>query len=123
MNFDFDFEKIKKQVVQTAEKAKKVSVNVVEATKYKFKLSEIKSSIEKKYSEIGKLVYESEPGTSITEKIQQLCDEITALKSSASDIRDTIDDLTNKRRCPYCNGSVDKGFDFCPKCGKQFEEE
>ena len=123
MNFNFDFEKVKKSVKKTALKVKEVSGNAVETAKFKLKLSEIKSHIEDKYIEIGKLVYECEDDIDITEKIQKLCDEITELKESADDMQGSIDDLMNKKACPFCSASVDKDYTFCPKCGKAFEEE
>ncbi len=122
MNFNFDFDKIKKSVKKTALKAKEVSGNVVETAKYKLKLSEIKSSIEDKYIEIGKLVYNSGENEDITSKLQTICEEINDLKASESDMKEAIDELMNKKACPYCSASVDKDFTFCPKCGKSFDE-
>ena len=73
--------------------------------------------------EIGKLVYESDDSTDITSKLQMICDEITELKASADDMQDSIDDLMNKKTCPYCSASVDKKHSFCPECGRGFDEE
>ncbi len=123
MDFNFDFDRIKKGMKKTALKAKEVSGNVLETAKYKLKLSEIKSSIEDKYIEIGKLVYNSGEFEDITSKLQTICDEITELKNSENDMREAIDDLMNKKSCPHCSASVDKDFTFCPKCGKSFDEE
>ncbi len=122
MDFNFDFEKIKRGVKKTAQKAKEVSGNVVETAKYKLKLSEIKSNIEDKYIEIGKLVYNSGENEDITSKLETLCDEISALKASENDIKEAVDEIMNKKSCPFCSASVDKDFTFCPKCGKSFDE-
>ena len=122
MDFNFDFEKLKRGVKKTAQKAKEVSGNVVETAKYKLKLSEIKSNIEGKYIEIGKLVYNSGENEDITSKLEALCDEITALKSNENDIKEAVDEIMNKKSCPFCSASVDKDYTFCPKCGKSFEE-
>ena len=123
MDFNFDFEKIKKGVKKTALKVKEVSGNAVETAKFKIKLAEINSNIENKYAEIGKVVYESDGSSEVAIKVQELCDEITALKTSADDMKEAISDLTNKKACPYCSASVDKNYTFCPECGKAFDEE
>ncbi len=119
---NFDFMKIKKEVAKTAIKAKKASANMVETAKYKFKLSEIKSDINEKYMQIGKLVYNSDEAEDIADKLQALCDEITSLKNSAQDIQATIDDMFNKKACSNCSTYVDKDFDFCPKCGNEISD-
>lgn len=119
---NFDFNKIKKEVTKTALKAKKASANMVETAKYKFKLSEIKSDINEKYMQIGKLVYNSDEDCDITDKLQALCDEITALKNNAEDMQASVDEILNKKACPKCSSYVDKDFEFCPKCGNSIDE-
>ncbi len=119
---NFDFMKIKKEVAKTAIKAKKASANMVETAKYKFKLSEIKSDINEKYMQIGKLVYNSDEASDIADKLQALCDEITSLKTTAEDIQATIDVMFNKKACPSCSSYIDKDFDFCPKCGNEIND-
>lgn len=119
---DFDFSKLKKQVTKTALKAKEVSGNMVETAKFKLKLSELKTYIDDKYIQIGKLVYNSDEDSDVTDKVQSLCDEITKLKEDAEKVQNLIDELLNKKTCPDCSASIDKDFDFCPKCGSNLNE-
>ena len=63
----FDFEKIKSSITKTMLKTKETSTNMVEVAKAKYKLSEIKSDIDDKYIEIGKIVYKTSDGTVFAE--------------------------------------------------------
>lgn len=120
---NFDFIKLKKHVTKTALKAKEVSGNMVEIAKYKLKLSEIKSDIDDKYIQIGKLVYKGDETSDITEKLEKICDDITELKTIADDIQKSIDENLNRKTCPKCNAKADKECDFCPKCGCELNEQ
>lgn len=118
---NIDFEKIKSTITKVAIKAKEKSGNMVEVAKNKYKLAEIKSSINEKYKEIGKLVYESDE-EDVTEKIEKICVEITELKEKAIDMQSVVDDILNKKQCPDCGERIEKSYTFCPKCGSNFEQ-
>ena len=119
---NFDFEKIKKTISVTARKAKKISENTIETTKLKLKLSDLKSDIKEKYTEIGRVVYECAEDDNCTERVDQLCREISALRSEMDDINQTLNDLTNVKNCPECGSDIKKDCLFCPKCGHEFKD-
>ena len=118
---NIDFEKIKDTIAKTAIKAKEKSGDMLEVAKSKYKLGEINSTIKDKYTEIGKLVYESDD-EGVTSKIEEICSEIADLKAKAEDMQMIIDDILNKKQCDSCGEKVDKKHAFCPKCGCNFEE-
>ncbi len=118
---NIDFEKIKKTVTNTALKAKQTSENMVEIAKSKYKLGEIKSDINDKFTQIGKLVYDSSD-EDVTSKIEVICEEISELKSKAEDLENIINDIMNKKPCSACGEKVDKKYTYCPKCGENFDE-
>ncbi len=120
MNIDFD--KIKNSIAKTALKAKTTSENMIEIAKSKYKLAEIKSNINDKYMEIGKLVYESDD-EDVTSKIEMVCAQISELKSKEEDLETIVNDIMNKKPCPECGEKVDKNYTYCPKCGVNFTEE
>ena len=95
---NIDFKKIKERITKTALKLKETSGNVVEVAKTKYKLSEIKSNIDDKFIEIGKLIYDSSD-EDITEQIEKICDEITELKAKYEDMQTIVDDFVNKKQC------------------------
>ena len=117
----FDFEKIKSSITKTMLKTKETSTNMVEVAKAKYKLSEIKSDIDDKYIEIGKIVYRDDDDDA-TSRIEEICNEITELKSKADDLQVIVDDIMNKNSCPNCGEKVDKKYTYCPKCGTNFDE-
>ena len=82
---NIDFEKIKSTIAKTAIKAKEKSGDMIEVAKSKYKLAEIKSTIKDKYTEIGKLVCESDE-EDVTAKIEEICTEISDLKAKAEDM-------------------------------------
>jgi len=112
----------KKSFTKAAKKTKETSETVVEMAKIKYKLIEIKSDIDDKYLEIGKLVYNSSENEDITDKLKEICEGITELTEKKDDLQNTYNDLVSKKYCPKCDMKLDKDFTFCPKCGHNFEE-
>ena len=117
-----DFEKLKSKLSKAAVKTKETSGTMVELAKLKYKLMEIKSNIDEKYKELGKLVYCADDDTDISDSVNKISDEITALIESQNDMQSRYDDLINKKQCPKCNARMEKDFDYCPKCGYNFED-
>ena len=93
------------------------SGELVEATKVKYTIFELKSDIKKLYSEIGRLTYQAvEAGEDNTESVRMKCDIVTAklakieaLKSS-SGMADFV--------CPNCGRKADVADTYCPSCGE-----
>ncbi|MBQ6894383.1 MAG: zinc-ribbon domain-containing protein [Clostridia bacterium] len=117
-----DFSKIKKGFSVAAQKTKETSESVIEIAKLKYKLVEINSEIEENFKKIGKLVYNAAEDEDITDGIKELCDTITALTEKRDDMQENFNELVNKKQCPKCGMKLDKDFEFCPKCGHNFEE-
>lgn len=119
---NINFHKIKKGVSDTANKVKEVSCNMVEVTKMKFKLSELKSEIDACYMQIGKLVYEGDDEADTEQIITSICEKISELKDKSNILKSSIDEAMDKKTCAQCGFKYDKSYDFCPKCGKCFNE-
>lgn len=113
---------IKRGFSKAAKKTKETSEVVVEIAKLKYKLVEINSDIEEGFKKIGKLVYNASEDEDITEKLKEICDDITSLSEKRDDMQENYNELVNKKQCPKCNMKLDKDFEFCPKCGHSFEE-
>lgn len=123
MNLNFNFNDIKKGFKKAAKKTKETSETVVEIAKLKYKLVEINSDIDDNYMMIGKLVYNAAEDEDITDKLKELCDEITSLTEKRNDMQDNYNELVNKKQCPQCDAKLEKDYEFCPKCGYNFDEE
>ncbi len=117
-----NFEKIKKGLTKAAQKTKETSETMVEAAKLKYKLVEIKSDIDDNYMMIGKLVYEASDDEDTKERISEISEDITSLIEARDDMQQKLNELINKKQCPECGTKMEKDFEFCPKCGHNFEE-
>jgi len=115
-------EKVKRKLSKAARKTKETSGVVVEIAKLKYKLAEINSDIDDNYIAIGKLVYNSTDDEDISEKLNNLSEQITSLLEAKNDMQSRYDELINKKQCPKCSAKMEKDFEFCPKCGYKFDE-
>ena len=116
----FNFNDIKKGFTKAAIKTKETSENVVEIAKLKYKLAELKSDIDENYKKIGKLVYNADEDSDISEEIASICTAITEMSEKRDDMQENLNVLLNKKQCPECGMKLDKDFDFCPTCGYKF---
>lgn len=115
MSKDF-FEKFKTVLSSTTQKAVRVSGEAIDYTKIKLKSAELKSRLDEKYAQIGLAVYEGNNN----EKIDEICDEITALRQQLDELTDKLTDYKNKKTCSICGTVCEKNDEFCRKCGSEF---
>ena len=113
---------IRKGIEKAALKTKETSEAVVEAAKLKYKISEINSDINEQYIKIGKLVFNASDDDDITESIKIPCEELSALISQRDAMQDRLNELANKKICSACGLRFDRDFDFCPRCGKKYQD-
>lgn len=118
MNLDEIFEKAKTQAEFLYETATKKGADVLDTSKIKLKIFDLKSDVNTHYKELGKLVFKSQTGTNVTEdELQKIIaillakkDEITALNA----------ELLQKKKPKICKGceticgADDKS---CSNCG------
>ncbi|MBQ4527407.1 MAG: hypothetical protein II998_04970 [Clostridia bacterium] len=118
---NFDFERFKSNLYKTAVAAKETSQSMIAITKCKLKIMEMKTDMDDKYIQIGKIIYNKDNTDESEAKINTLCLEIDQLKEDIKKIQGIIDDNLNRKECPECKAKSDKNFDFCPRCGCKFE--
>ncbi len=117
-----NMENIKKSLTKAALKTKETSGTMVEVAKLKYKLVEINSDIDDNYMMIGKLVYEAAEDDDIGEKIAEISADIKSLLEARVDMQEKLNELINKKQCPQCEAKMEKDFEYCPKCGYNFED-
>lgn len=111
---------VKKVVTKTAKDAAKVSGELVEQTKLKLKLIELKDAINERYTKIGELYYiTSEYELDNSDKIVSLVSEIKALKAELEDVEAEVKRNKSIKKCNVCD--AENGFedDYCSKCGNK----
>lgn len=107
---------------KTSETAGKIS----KETKLKLKINENKGKIEDIYEEIGKKVYEKhlrEDDICIKDELQNECAQIDSLSKEIEEARIEILKLNNRKICSKCSAEIEKGAQFCPKCGEKQDVE
>lgn len=103
----------------------------VELSKLKMESIKINAQIDKKYNEIGNLVYDaSKSGVSHEETIQECISEIDALVAKIGKINAQINEVKRTVTCPNCLYTNPDDAVYCAKCGvkldvgpKEFYEE
>ena len=96
----------------------KISGKVVEAVDYsktQIDKASLRSKIKEKYSEIGRLYYESvDMGVDKAFAINSLVGDVKELKKQL----DSPDQDMDTKRCKYCQTIASLDSSFCPKCGE-----
>ncbi len=114
-------ESVKNVVADTAQKVAKKSGEIVEASKVKYTIFELKGDIKKLYEEIGKQTYQTiAEDEDYAEEIKLKCDIITAKLAKIEYLKTTGVAVV---KCPSCGRTA--GFDDanCPSCGADMAED
>ena len=115
-------ENFTKKVSETTKAAVKKSGELVEETKLNLSIRTEESKIEKVYTEIGRIVYESfSKGEEVDEAFKENCEKIKAYEESIKEMKDKILDIKNIKMCQACNAELEADVVFCPKCGAKQE--
>lgn len=77
-----------------------------------------KRMIEKKFNDLGILVYEKfVGGEDLEAELAEICEEITKRKTVIAGYKEEIARLKGRKICGGCGESIDRNAAFCPKCG------
>ena len=86
------FENLKKAVIDTAEVAAKKTGDLLETSKTKYSIYDLKNEIEKIYTEIGEAVYRAyKEDVNISELLEKKCSEIDVLASEIDALKQKLD--------------------------------
>lgn len=116
------FDSVKKAVTKTAKDAAKASGELVEQTKLKLKVIELKDEITERYTKIGELYYSAaEYDLDNGDKIASLVSEIKDLKSDLDDVEAEIKRNKEMNKCTVCDAENDADDCYCSKCGNKLD--
>ncbi|MBQ6999329.1 MAG: hypothetical protein IJN62_06050 [Clostridia bacterium] len=114
------FDSVKKVVTKTAKDAAKVSGELVEQTKLKLKVVELKDEINERYKKVGELYYTAtEYELDNGDKINSLISEIKALKSELEDVEAEVKRNKSIKKCSVYDAENGAEDDYCSKCGNK----
>ncbi len=127
-NFNSFFEKAR----FIANSAGKKTGEILEISKLKLKISQIRASIEHKYAELGFIYYSNQKAKHIektetfNKKSQNLFKEIDELFLKLHNIEKTFAEIKNKLKveiCPCCGKKNEDTWSYCSHCGAKIYNE
>ena len=91
---------------------------VVTTEKQKFNIAALKSKREKDYADLGRIYYELlKDNTELEDEVRNLIDAISEKNEEIARLNEDIQNIKNKRVCPYCGSNIDVNSVFCNNCG------
>lgn len=117
-------DRIISEIKNTANKVMKKSSEIVEISKIKFSIANLKSDINAKFKELGELVYlsqksDEEPDTN---KLEELLSSIDGLYARLNELTEISSSLKKEKLCPICSKANAMDSQFCSGCGHKFAE-
>lgn len=95
---------------------------VVTTEKQKFNIASLKSKREKDFADLGRLYFEIvKDSTDIDDNTRNLVDAIIEKNDEIARLNEDIQNIKNKRICPYCNANIDINSTYCNTCGKKLD--
>lgn len=119
------FNKLEEMATETYKYTTEKTGKLAKEAKIKMKINENKSSINKLYEKIGKIIYQKhvrEEDINIKEDIEEDCKKIDELSNEIENYRMELLNLKEKKQCPNCYMEIKVEYHYCPNCGVEQEE-
>lgn len=98
----------------TSEKADEI----IEKGKTKLKIYKLRNKLKEAYAYLGLRVYiKTKKGENVEDAIAMQIEEIDALRTSLSELKEQADLLKYYEKCKNCGAFNDKDDEFCLSCG------
>lgn len=96
------------------------SENFVEISKLNMAITSEEKMIDEICAKIGNKVYKDYKEKKLSDKgLIDKCEEIEAIEKDVNILKKKLLKLKDKKKCKKCGAEMDRGADFCPKCGKE----
>ena len=114
-----DFKGRAKNVYGTASK---VTSEVVDMSKVRYQIKQTQWEVEKTYTKLGSLVYETRKGAdNFEEAIALAVAEVDALNEKLEELEKRLRAYKKVNKCSGCGKENDVEFSFCSRCGGGLE--
>ncbi len=91
---------------------------VIDKSKLRLALVDIRSELSKKYRMLGKVCYVVyTTGKNCDKSVSELVESIKELNAQLNSVREMLANAEKKTKCPACGAYNAKGALFCRKCG------
>ena len=117
--------KLEEMATETYKYTTEKTSKFAKETKLKMKINDNKSSINKLYEKIGKIIYQKhvrEENINIKEDIAEDCSKIDELATEIENCRMELLNLKERKQCPNCYKEINIEYEYCPNCGAKQEE-
>lgn len=117
-------ERIISEIKNTADKVAKKSGELVELSKAKLNIANIKTDISSNYKILGEMIYiaQKDEAEVNPERLEDIISRIDALFERLAEFSEIANGLMNKKLCPECNKTTDSDASFCSVCGYHFSD-
>ncbi len=122
---DMEFlDQIKQTVTDAASSVAQKSSEMLEVSKIRYAMHDLKGDIKKLYTEIGRLCYDERAnGIDHTEEITIKCDIVQVKKAKIDALQNKEKQIRQEMVCPICGKEVNKKTQYCTYCGSDLAVE
>lgn len=99
--------------------AGKKTGEVVDQTKVKLNISEVRSEIKDKLAELGMGVFRAKKSNAEFDDAA-IISELDALYEKKSELENKLLDMKGVKKCPECSENSQPTAEYCQKCGYKF---
>lgn len=93
---------------------------IVDEVKINLKISDVQGEIEKRYKDIGRIIYENKKsGEDSALNVDEIVKELDVLFSKYADHKKTLAELKKKNICFKCDTANPEDNNYCAKCGER----
>lgn len=111
---------IRETIIKLTNTITKTSGEIVKSTKLTMNLNTEEEKLKQIYIEIGKKVHEIYAyGGSLGKAFDEKYKEIVKQEEIVEQIREEMNRVKGMKECPKCGGAMEKGAEFCIKCGNK----
>ena len=115
------FDDLKEKLTSASKEVSQKVNDTVATTKLQSQINGKEGEIKEAFLAIGKAAFEKFKDDENSEFFAKI-KEITGLQDEIAGLKDQIDEIKGIVRCPVCGEAVEKGAQFCPKCGAKMPE-
>lgn len=114
--FDNIISKAKDLADMTGQKAGEI----IDVSKIKISIADIKNAINKSYEEIGKYYYDQTVNNNDNSAlIQTLIEDVNEKNQKLNELNEKYEQIKNIIICPNCKTKNESGSYYCSKCGEK----
>ena len=119
MDIKGSIDDIGRALKDTGRKTIKKSSILIDSSRINILISSKKNKIDDIYKELGRSYYKKyKKNLSKDSPFKKYFTDIDNLKKEIKELEQELLSVKDEKQCPHCGRFIDKGSNFCNKCGK-----